>query len=494
MFTALFLSCGEKEGNYTVGQFVKDYIDMMCDRTAECNLDIEAFSNFVSAEDCKKTYREDMEKNDSDSIFKINAYDFDGIRVEFYEDSAKCSRVATDGISDVLEFNFDKAKAYLKCAKNSSCKYLEENSCYKENSFCESVPCTDIFNNKCKEGSDNILIKCYNNRVVEESCGSAYSFKCLNLNGVAECFESCSEENQTKCNDSENSIYKCTESVFQLLEDCGENNKCKTINNEADCIDSELICDTDGTKKCYNNDVYKCKDELYEMYTDCQVNEECMIRDGIPQCLVDVGNTGDTGNSGNTGDTGNTGNTGNTCTTDTDCGAGMICVTGGKCVKGCTANEDCTMYTGLKCNRKLARCTNIFASLQACGETKCPTGCCYADKGLTGVKCLTTAEPTKCGLCQQGDIYVPTDSKCAPAVCSTTTDNCPNLNNGSTNPKPSCFACKSGEFICQADTTSEGCSANLIINVKECISSGKQCVPGVNECCSGMPCVQGYCY
>jgi len=172
----------------------------------------------------------------------------------------------------------------------------------------------------------------------------------------------------------------------------------------------------------------------------------------------------------------------------------MICITNGKCAKGCTTNDDCTMSTGLKCNKKLARCTNVFASLQACGETKCPTGCCYGDKGLAGVKCLTTAEASKCGLCPQGEIYIPDDSKCVPAVCSTTTDNCPTLNTGSTSPKPACFACKSGEFICQANTTTSGCSAGVIINAAKCIPAGQQCVAGVSECCSGMPCIQGYCY
>jgi hypothetical protein len=189
-----------------------------------------------------------------------------------------------------------------------------------------------------------------------------------------------------------------------------------------------------------------------------------------------------------------TSNLGKSCVTDTECGACMICATGGKCVKGCTTNEDCTMSVGLKCNKKLARCTNVFASLQACGETKCPTGCCYGDKGLTGVKCLTTAEASKCGLCPQGEIYIPDDSKCVPAVCSTTTDNCPTLNTGSTSPKPACFACKSGEFICQANTTTSGCSAGVIINAAKCIPAGQQCVAGVSECCSGMPCIQGYCY
>lgn len=224
-----------------------------------------------------------------------------------------------------------------------------------------------------------------------------------------------------------------------------------------------------------------------------------------------TGNTGDTGNTGNTGDTGNTepdsdaGNTGNTgdcatdklgnaCTVDTECGKCMICTTGGKCTKGCTVNEDCSMAPGLKCNKKLARCTNVFASNTACGETKCPTGCCYGEKGLTEVKCITTAEASKCGLCPQGEIYISAESKCVSAVCSATTDNCPKLNEASTSPKPACFKCTSGEFICKASTTTSGCSAGVLINAAQCIPAGQQCVAGVSECCSGMPCIQGYCY
>ncbi|MGI6393323.1 MAG: hypothetical protein ACOX2F_01100 [bacterium] len=210
----------------------------------------------------------------------------------------------------------------------------------------------------------------------------------------------------------------------------------------------------------------------------------------------------DTGNSASddSGDTGSgddgcaTENMGTGCETDNDCGKCMICATGGKCVKGCTTDGDCTMHTGLKCNKKLGRCTNVFASSQACNEAKCPTGCCYGEKGLTGVKCLTTPEASKCGFCPQGEIYIPDDSKCVAAVCSATTDNCPTLNSGSSSPKPSCFECKSGEFICQANTSTSGCSGGAIVNAAKCTPAGQQCVAGVSECCSGMPCIQGYCY
>lgn len=253
----------------------------------------------------------------------------------------------------------------------------------------------------------------------------------------------------------------------------------------------------------------------------------------------DTGNTGDIGNSGNTADTGNTGDSGDTvtdgggdtgtdnadsgedadtgdtepdednadpgdcatqnlgksCDVDPDCGKCMICTTGGKCNKGCMSNDDCTMATGLRCNKKLARCTNVYASLQACGETKCPEGCCYGEKGLTAVKCQAVPEASKCGKCAQSEIYIPSESKCVSAVCSTITDNCPVLNAASTDPKPACFKCRTGEFICKADAGTSGCSsAGLPVNVATCTPAGQECINGAGECCSGMPCIQGYCY
>ncbi len=218
---------------------------------------------------------------------------------------------------------------------------------------------------------------------------------------------------------------------------------------------------------------------------------------------------GDSGNSGYSGDTGSgdtgsgdtigdgceTENQGRVCATDTECGNCMICTTGGKCSKGCITDADCTMQTGLHCNTKLARCLSIYASNKACSEVNCPTGCCYAEKGLTGLRCASQASPATCGLCAQGEIWSPSDSKCISAVCSATTDNCPSLNIGATNPSAACYKCKSGELICQANTTQSGCSASgVIINAAQCIPSGQQCVEGVSECCSGMPCIDGYCY
>ena len=188
-------------------------------------------------------------------------------------------------------------------------------------------------------------------------------------------------------------------------------------------------------------------------------------------------------------------NLGKQCQTDEECGKCMICVTGGKCAKGCTKDEDCTM-TGTKCNTKLARCLSIYASGKACSEAICPTGCCYAEKGLTGLKCATGARVTAatCGLCPQNQIYSPEDSKCVNAVCSTTTDDCPSINSESVNPPAKCYACKSGEYVCKAKTSTSGCSAGSIINLQECVPSGRLCIEGISSCCSGTPCIEGYCY
>ncbi len=205
---------------------------------------------------------------------------------------------------------------------------------------------------------------------------------------------------------------------------------------------------------------------------------------------IDTDTATDTGSDPNCA----TDNAGKQCTTDNECGACMICVTGGKCAKGCTSDDDCQMQPGLKCNTKLARCLNIYASGKACSDTNCPTGCCYAEKGLAGLKCAKEANPGTCGLCPNGEIYSPDDSKCITSVCSSTTDNCPTLNSGATNPPAKCYECKSGELICKAKTSTSGCSAGTIINAAQCVPAGQQCVEGVSECCSGMPCVQGYCY
>ena len=187
-------------------------------------------------------------------------------------------------------------------------------------------------------------------------------------------------------------------------------------------------------------------------------------------------------------------NLGNTCTTDKQCGSCMICASA-KCVRGCTSNNDCEAVlpnSGLKCNKKLARCVNIYGSNQACSETNCPIGCCYAKKGLSGLRCETNPNISTCGVCAQGKIYSPEDGgTCVPAVCSSIDDNCPSINAGST--KPSCYVCKTAELICAKNNTS-GCSSATVVNTAECIPTGQMCIEGLDNCCSGNPCVNGYCY
>ncbi len=178
------------------------------------------------------------------------------------------------------------------------------------------------------------------------------------------------------------------------------------------------------------------------------------------------------------------------CQTDKECGTGNICVNQ-KCQKGCTSDSECP--TDLQCNQALGRCLLIYVSERVCHPNNCPAGgCCYADKGLTGLKCeRENPSINVCGVCPQGQIY--DGSNCIDALCSTTTDNCPSLNSSSTNPPSKCFKCES-DHICKANTTSSGCSAGVVINAAKCVPAGQQCVEGVSECCSGMPCVQGYCY
>ena len=185
---------------------------------------------------------------------------------------------------------------------------------------------------------------------------------------------------------------------------------------------------------------------------------------------------------------------GNTCTTDKECGSCMICASA-KCVRGCTNNNDCEAVlpnSGLKCNKKLARCVNIYGSNQACSETNCPIGCCYAKKGLSALRCEANPNISTCGVCAQGKIYSPEDGgTCIPAVCSSIDDNCPSINAGAT--KPSCYVCKTSALICAKNNT-YGCSSTTVVNTAQCVPAGQMCIEGVDNCCSGNPCVNGYCY
>lgn len=111
---------------------------------------------------------------------------------------------------------------------------------------------------------------------------------------------------------------------------------------------------------------------------------------------------------------------------DMGCGAPLICVSA-RCAQGCAADSDCAAYEGTKCNTKLARCLNVSASAQACGEANCETGCCYADKGFVSLSCLKTPDIKVCGICKQGEVYM--DGKeCVPAARDTASDKCRGYN------------------------------------------------------------------
>ena len=310
------------------------------------------------------------------------------------------------------------------------------------------------------------------------------------------------------CNDD---LPKCTPGEYRCSREgnsgfCNSNHKWETevCPNGCDsrigrCISSSSnddpeenngtsYCQYEGAFRCRDNILQKCDSEEWKNFQECSSDQTCNSDKGT--CENNSGNNSSENSSGCATD-----NLGKACTTDGECGACMICVNGGKCAKGCTSDSDCTL-TGTSCNKKLARCLNIYASNRACDEANCPTGCCYATKGLTGLKCATgtNAETRTCGLCPQNQIYSPEDSKCVNTVCSMTTDDCPVLNSNSTNPPAKCYSCKSGELVCRTNSATSGCSAGVIINMTTCISSGKQCAEGVDECCSGMPCIAGYCY
>jgi hypothetical protein len=184
-------------------------------------------------------------------------------------------------------------------------------------------------------------------------------------------------------------------------------------------------------------------------------------------------------------------NIGKACATDKECGECNICE-GGKCVKGCFDDDDCTMYSNLKCNRKLGRCLNTVGSNSACSEENCPDGCCFAKRGLQELQCSSEPHVSICGLCQQGDIYE--GARCIPAICDVVADSCPHLN--AFERYPQCWECRKGEMICYEKVVpgASGCE-NMTIQVSKCISSGGACKHGgAVSCCSGMPCINGFCY
>ncbi len=183
-------------------------------------------------------------------------------------------------------------------------------------------------------------------------------------------------------------------------------------------------------------------------------------------------------------------NIGKNCKTDTECGTPLICVNA-KCAAGCASAADCANFAGTTCNTKLGRCVNATASSGACSEASCPAGCCYADKGFTALKCMATAALATCGICKQGEVYMG-GTQCVPAACKVGETKCQTYN--STDPNAKCFECKTGDLLCYENTTTCNTgSALMLLNAKECIPAGEVCSEN-DTCCSGQPCIQGYCY
>ncbi|HOW51651.1 MAG TPA: hypothetical protein PLV42_06370 [bacterium] len=181
---------------------------------------------------------------------------------------------------------------------------------------------------------------------------------------------------------------------------------------------------------------------------------------------------------------------GGNCKTDTEC-APNICVKA-KCSTGCTSDADCANYPNTTCNTKLGRCLNTLASSGACNETNCPSGCCYAEKGFLGLKCASTAALNTCGICAQGEVYLES-KQCVPAACKVGDTKCQAYNSYSS--RSECFECMGEKnYLCAEDTTGcTGGSALMTVNVMECVPAGESCSSN-DLCCSGMPCIKGYCY
>ncbi len=179
------------------------------------------------------------------------------------------------------------------------------------------------------------------------------------------------------------------------------------------------------------------------------------------------------------------------CTMDSDCTHPDICVQA-KCIPGCQNDTDCSAYSGTKCNTKLGRCLNVLATEQACSELNCPTGCCIASEGFTALKCETAVSRQKCGICKQGEVFMNAKT-CVPAACSLSDFQfCQDYNANSS--WKICFECKVSELVCYENWIScEFTSAYKTFNAASCRPAGESCTPD-DTCCSGQPCIQGYCY
>ena len=222
--------------------------------------------------------------------------------------------------------------------------------------------------------------------------------------------------------------------------------------------------------------------------TDVVVDNNNKVTDS--DVVVDEDNVVDETNDVDNGG----GSTPSHCSKDIDCKSGgdksAICVLG-KCNPGCKSDDDCKSVPGTRCNIPLGRCLNLAATNGACDTKKCPSGCCYALKGFTEVRCSSTAKTSICGICRQGEIFLE-GKECVSAACSASNDKCPQYNSNESDSQ--CFKCETGELICKKDANcNTGTGGVIYTNVQKCISAGQMCVPG-QKCCSGQPCIQGFCY
>ncbi len=176
--------------------------------------------------------------------------------------------------------------------------------------------------------------------------------------------------------------------------------------------------------------------------------------------------------------------TGKTCSLDSECGKGNICAEG-KCAAGCKSDADCSAFGGTTCNTTVGRCLNEKADSAACAEG-CGT-CCYAGIGLKKMKCAPSESAQYCGICPQGKIYEPNSKQCMIAACTTASDTCSTLN--STAAKASCFKCSTTN-VCAEEAN---CTGYYMLDSTKCIPAGETCSKD-SQCCSGQPCIQGYCY
>jgi hypothetical protein len=170
------------------------------------------------------------------------------------------------------------------------------------------------------------------------------------------------------------------------------------------------------------------------------------------------------------------------CYMDSDCSKGSICVNN-NCESGCKNDSDCSKYINTTCNLTLGRCVNEKAESGICSDS-CST-CCYAGIGLKKVKCAPSVSSQYCGVCPQGQIFEPNSKTCLDSSCNSQNDLCSQLNSNSSN--SNCFKCNDNN-VCELN---ENCGYNDI-NPSECIAAGSQCIKD-SKCCSGLPCLIGYC-